>query len=146
MMIPMLKRNERLKKYGHDNNTMVLGLVIPYIGDDTTCINILKACRVFNEVLKDKVYKHCLLHTDKKPLNYSKRCAIWSFFLRIKENVIEYEALKNKINDNPELIESVSEVITLDVNRSYTNIKNLDQVGLKNILRTYAFYNSEVRY
>jgi len=58
MMIPMLKRNERLKLYGHDNNTMVLGLVIPYISDDITCINILKSCRVFYEVLKDEIYKH----------------------------------------------------------------------------------------
>lgn len=86
------------------------------------------------------------MHTDKKPLAHSKRCTIWSYFLKIEENVIDYEALKNKINDNPELIESVSEVITLDVNRSYTNIKNLNQAALKNILRTYAFYNSEVKY
>lgn len=36
MLIPILKRNERLKKYGHDEKTMVMGLVIPYIGDDVT--------------------------------------------------------------------------------------------------------------
>lgn len=34
----------------------------------------------------------------------------------------------------------------MDVNRSYTNIKDLDQTALKNILRTYAYYNDEVKY
>lgn len=42
MLVPMLKRNERLKKFGHDDNTMVMGLILPYIGDDITATNILK--------------------------------------------------------------------------------------------------------
>jgi hypothetical protein len=54
--------------------------------------------------------------------------------------------LRNKINNNVELIESVSEVISMDVNRSYTNIKSMNQAQLKNILRTYAFFNSEIKY
>jgi len=36
LLIPMMKRNERLKKYGHDNYTMVVGLVLPYLCDDIT--------------------------------------------------------------------------------------------------------------
>lgn len=36
LMVPILKRNERLIKFGHDDKTMVMGLVIPYIGDDIT--------------------------------------------------------------------------------------------------------------
>ncbi len=60
--------------------------------------------------------------------------------------MIDYEALRDKINENTELIKSVDEVISMDVNRSYTNIKKLNQGALKNILRTYAFYNSEIKY
>ncbi len=37
-------------------------------------------------------------------------------------------------------------MITLDVQRSYTNIDAMDQSTLKNILRTYSFYNSEIMY
>jgi hypothetical protein len=42
MLVPMLKRNGRLKRFGHDSNTMVIGLLLPYIGDDITATNILK--------------------------------------------------------------------------------------------------------
>jgi hypothetical protein len=42
MLVPMLKRNGRLKRFGHDNNTMGIGLLLPYIGDDITATNILK--------------------------------------------------------------------------------------------------------
>lgn len=66
--------------------------------------------------------------------------------MNVKENVVEYEALRDKINENTEYIKTVDEVISMDVNRSYTNIKNMKQATLKNILRTYAFYNSEIKY
>ena len=146
MMIPMLKRNERLKKFGHNDTTMVMGLIIPYLGDDTTCINVIKMSRLFHEVFKDEIYKQCLIHTEQGKICHNKRLSIWSYFLNIKENVIEYGALRDKINENTEYIKSVDEVISMDVHRSYTNIKNLDQAALKNILRTYAFYNSEIKY
>ena len=54
--------------------------------------------------------------------------------------------MRDKINDNTEFIKTVDEVISMDVHRSYTNVKALDQTALKNILRTYAFYNSEIEY
>jgi len=142
----MLKRNERLKKFGHNDTTMVMGLIIPYLGDDTTCINVIKMSRLFHEVFKDEIYKQCLIHTEQGKICHNKRLSIWSYFLNIKENVIEYGALRDKINENTEYIKSVDEVISMDVHRSYTNIKNLDQAALKNILRTYAFYNSEIKY
>ena len=125
---------------------MVMGLVLPYIGDDKTWVNILSTCRLFNEVFKEEIYKHCLVMTENKPISYAKRSFIWSYFLNIKDNVIDYVALRDKINDNTELINTVSEVISMDVNRSFTNIEELDQNVLKNILRTYAFYNSEIKY
>lgn len=84
--------------------------------------------------------------TERRPLKYDKRYAIWTYFLNIKDNVIDYEALRHKINENTEYIKSVDEVISMDVNRSFTNMDKLDQGVLKNILRTYAFYNSEVKY
>lgn len=97
-------------------------------------------------MFKEEIYKQCLISTEQGKISYSKRYAIWSYFLGVKENVVEYEALRDKINENTEYIKSVDEVISMDVNRSYTNIKNLNQKALKNILRTYAFYNSEIKY
>jgi hypothetical protein len=97
-------------------------------------------------VFKEDVYKHCLILTEDGAVRYSKRYAIWTYFLNIKENQSDYFALRDKINSNVQLIESVSEVISMDVNRSYTNIKSMNQAQLKNILRTYAFFNSEIKY
>ena len=146
LMVPILKRNERLMKFGHDNKTMVMGLVLPYIGDDATWVNVLCTWKQFNEVFKEEIYKHWLIFTEKGAIKYSKRAAIWAFMLNIKDNIIDYEALREKINQNTEFIKSVDEVISMDVNRSYTNNKKLDQSILKNILRTYAFYNAEIKY
>ena len=146
IMIPILKRNERLRKFGHDDKTMVMGLVIPFIGDDMTCTNILLIWRQFNEVFKDLVYNQWLIWTDKGPLLKRKRLAIWSYFLNINNKTEEYESLRDKVNQNTEMIQSVEEVISMDVSRSFTNVKTLNQSTLKNILRTYAVYNAEIKY
>jgi len=42
----------------------------------------------------------------------------------VKENVLDYHALRVKISQNTEFIRNVDDVITLDVQRSYTNIDN----------------------
>jgi ecotropic viral integration site 5 protein len=54
--------------------------------------------------------------------------------------------LRDKINENPEIIEKVEEVITLDVQRSFNNTESISSENLSNILKTYAFYNPEIEY
>lgn len=52
LMVPLLKRSERLKRYGYDDKTMVIGLWIQYIGDDVTCTNLLGTWKFYNEIFK----------------------------------------------------------------------------------------------
>jgi hypothetical protein len=43
-------------------------------------------------------------------------------------------------------IQNVEEVINMDVQRSFTKMKDLDPQVLTNILKTYAFFNPEIEY
>ena len=64
-----------------------------------------------------------------------KREAIWSYFLKVNDNHVEYFALRDKINlTAKEFLSSVDEVISLDVQRSYTNNPAMNQAMLKNVL------------
>jgi hypothetical protein len=79
-------------------------------------------------------------------LTVEKRSFLWSFFLSIGQIKVEYIALRDRINDNPAIIEKVEEVITLDVQRSFNNTESISRDNLSNILKTYAFYNPEIEY
>ena len=48
--------------------------------------------------------------------------------------------------NNNEIISNVEEVINMDVQRSFTKIKEIDPEILTNILKTYAFFNPEIEY
>jgi hypothetical protein len=60
--------------------------------------------------------------------------------------MVDYAALRDRINNNPQIIERVEEVITLDVQRSFNNTQSISRENLSNILKTYAFYNPEIEY
>ncbi len=92
-----------------------------------------------------RVYKQALLLSQPERLP-SKRLIIWTNILNIKNNKGDYEAFRNKVMNNNEIIKNVEEVINMDVQRSFTNMKNLDPIVLTNILKTYAFFNPEIEY
>ena len=58
----------------------------------------------------------------------------------------DYDALKDRINKRPDIIEKVEEVIVLDVQRSFNNTQDISRDNLSNILKTYAFYNPDIGY
>jgi hypothetical protein len=57
-----------------------------------------------------------------------------------------YWAFKKKIEDNPEMIANVEEVIVLDVSRSEHQMPGINPKTLLSILRAYALYNPEMEY
>lgn len=83
---------------------------------------------------------------DRELLNREKRNDLWRYFLNLDDIMVDYSALRDKINQNPEIIERVEEVITLDVQRSFNSTDSISQETLSNILKTYAFYNPEIEY
>ena len=57
-------------------------------------------------------------------MSKEKRTCIWKHVLNVKYNILDYHALRHKISQNTEFIWNVDDVISLDVQRSYTNIDN----------------------
>jgi hypothetical protein len=55
-----------------------------------------------------------------------KRGSIWFSILKARTISDDYQALKNKVIENPELISNVEEVIMLDVQRSAYNMPEVD--------------------
>ena len=47
---------------------------------------------------------------------------------------------------NNSMIANVEEVIIMDVQRSFTRMKEIEPTILINILKTYAFFNPEIEY
>lgn len=66
--------------------------------------------------------------------------------MRIDRNPIEYEIFRDKVKTDNLLAKNMAEVIQMDVQRSFTNVKTLDPVALCDVLKTYAFFNPEVEY
>jgi len=58
---------------------------------------------------------------------------------------IEYQAFVQRITSEPSMISELEEIINMDVLRSYKE-DLVNSNSLKNLLKTYAFYNPEVGY
>lgn len=64
----------------------------------------------------------------------------------MKNSENDYKSLLQKVEENPELISNVSEVIALDVQRSEHQMPGVDAKVLIRILKTYAHFNPEIEY
>lgn len=53
----LMKRSERLRKFGHNNITTILGLTIKFIDTDRVLRYIVSLNRDLNEVLRTEVLK-----------------------------------------------------------------------------------------
>lgn len=59
---------------------------------------------------------------------------------------IDYPAFVQRITTEPSMISELEEIINMDVNRSFKDNPLVPSQVLKNLLKTYAFYNPEVGY
>lgn len=75
-----------------------------------------------------------------------KRKQIWLNILEVPQNVVDFKAMRQKVDLMPELISNVEEVIALDVQRSEHQMPGVDPKVLIGVLRTYALYNPEIEY
>lgn len=99
---------------------------------------------------------------DCKKLS-KKRVTLWKKLLGVDLDTKDYYAFRDKVNsqnnrdrifeDDGEFYQmqtlksSVSELIAMDVNRSFHNMRHIVKPEiLNNILKTYAFFNPEIEY
>jgi hypothetical protein len=115
-----------------------------------------------NKMLSKQVLKQALVYEiDTVRLN-KKRVEIWKIILGTNDNR-DYYAFRDKVNsakeedrvfeDNgesykiPTLATQVSELIAMDVQRSFHNLRHIVKSDiLNNVLKTYAFFNPEIEY
>ena len=145
MKISLRKRDEIKNALEGNKTLIVLHHISNYIDKDEDLLKILRLNKDSNKLLKPIIYRRCLLSVKGKT-SVAKRSFMWNYFLKINEIMVEYAALRDKINENPEIIEKVEEVIILDVQRSFNNTESISRDNLSNILKTYAFYNPEIEY
>ncbi|CAI2381472.1 unnamed protein product [Moneuplotes crassus] len=143
--IRLRKREILMETLENDSGLAVLYHVSNYLDSDKDLLHILSLNKSTNQLLKPIIYRRCLLNV-RHNISPAKRSFLWNYFLKLSEIKCEYIALRDRINENPEIIEKVEEVITLDVQRSFNNTEMISRENLSNILKTYAFYNPEIEY
>ena len=134
----LIKLNTQM---GNEKMWIILYYVSEFLGSDRELIKILRMNKLVNHIMKPVVYRRWLNNTT-----FKKRSFLWNYFLDIDRIKWDYEALKDRINQRPDIIEKVEEVIYLDVQRSFNNTESISRENLSNILKTYAFYNPEIGY
>jgi hypothetical protein len=62
----LLKRGNRLQKFGFSDLSVILGLTIRYIDCDFTLRNIVSLNKDMNEILREEILKQSLLRSNKE--------------------------------------------------------------------------------
>lgn len=78
----LVKRSERLQRFGHSDLTIVLGLTIKFISDDATLRKIVCLNRDLNEILRAETLKQSLLRADMRDIEMKRR-DLWVQWLNI---------------------------------------------------------------
>ncbi|OMJ91649.1 hypothetical protein SteCoe_5804 [Stentor coeruleus] len=123
-------------------NQKILRLVLEYLNPIET-LNLLTLNKTFKTYLQPYVY-YDFLYTKRG--NAEKiRKKHWENQLKLHFPPTDYNALLDKISKNIEFIGEMNDIIDMDVNRSYQDRTEMHQ-ALKNVLKTYAFFNPDVSY
>ena len=136
----------RLKESKRWDRLLPVGLAVDFL-HPLDCVELLLVSKLWNEQLKLPVYKKWLLdwnlHEVKK---HRLRNWVWLDVLKASSRPIDYHDLLGKILADTKQIEGLAEIIDIDVARSYQGNDLMPPQILKNLLKTYAFYNEELGY
>lgn len=69
----LMKRSERLRKFGHNDITTILGMTIKFIDSDKVLRYLVSLNRDLNEVLRFEVLKQSLLRADLNDIELKRR-------------------------------------------------------------------------
>ena len=136
----------REKEKNRWKKLLPIGLALKYLYPQE-CFEILLVNKQWNETLKQEVFKKWLIDWDLPTVKKTQmRTWVWVDVLKAQSRPIEYFALLGKILANVAQIHSLNDIIDIDVFRSYQGNDLMPPQILKNILKTYAFYNEEIGY
>jgi hypothetical protein len=136
---------QRAKERAVWGNFLQIGLCCCYLS-----IKDLKVCMEVCSTWKlniEPYYLKKLLTDFKSAPNYEEmRRKAWSRILTPKSTVSSLPSLLSHIKSNPISIKPFSDVIDMDVLRSYANEPRVPSDQLKEILKAYTVYNPDVGY
>ena len=136
----------RRKERNYWGEFMHLGLAMEFL-ESQDCMSLLLVNKDWNLKLTDAVYKKALLNfQEENETKAALRNKVWRKKLRVDSNPVEYSAFLSHVSANPKIIGDLNDVIDMDVTRSYHNHPKVSHQSLRNVLKTYAFYNPDVGY
>jgi hypothetical protein len=122
--------------------SQIFVLILPFLTleENKTLLTLNKSLNIY---LQPRVYHYWLRCPWLNTVDIRRKH--WINQLESHFPPTDYPALLQKISQNYEIIGEISEIIDMDVNRSYQDRSDIHQ-SLKNVLKTYAFYNPDVSY
>ena len=140
--IQIERRGTESKGKKRPSKFLVFTFILPYL-DLEEIKTLLVLSKTLNSYLHTKVYHYWLRSCRYNTVEIRKKH--WVTQLRSHFPPTDYSALLKKISQNYEIIGDINDIIDMDVNRSYQDRADIHQ-SLKNVLKTYAFYNPDVSY
>lgn len=103
-------KERRASKVAGWSEYLVLGLCVKYVEGDSDLRNLLVLNKRSSQIIRDRVLKQALLLSQPERLP-EKRLNLWSQLLDLPANQTDYYAYKKEVEEYPELILNVEEVI-----------------------------------
>lgn len=120
--------------------TLILGCTIKFIDEDETLRALLCCSRDMNEILQPEVLKQALLRSSQERLA-TKRRQLWIKLLKIDMKQVPREFAEYRKKAGSLMTKQLQAAIQVDINRSFTTIKEITADNLSHILNAYAVVN-----
>lgn len=136
----------REKEKSRWDKLLPIGLALEFLLPEE-CFEFRLVNKAWNNTLKISIFKKWLLEWDIPSEKKIKlRNWVWSDTLKALSRPIDYFHLLSEMMEKPINDKNLHEIIDIDVARSYQGNDAMPPQILKNILKTYSFYNPELGY
>lgn len=141
--ISLLAREKEKSRW---DKLLPIGLALDFMRPDE-CFELRLVNRAWNNTLRVGIFKKWLLEWDSHLAGKKKlRNMVWVDILKAESRPLDYFSILSQSIVDQHLIKGLSEIIDIDVARSYQGNDLMPPQLLKNILKSFAFYNQEVGY
>ena len=141
--ISLLAREKEKSRW---DKMLPIGLALEFLRPDE-CFELLLVSKSWNLTLRIGIFKKWLLDWNIQPSRKLQlRNMVWVDALKAESRPIDYFSILSQSLLEQHLIKGLCEIIDIDVARSYQGNDLMPPQLLKNILKSYAYYNLEVGY
>ena len=141
--ISLLAREKEKSRW---DKMLPIGLALDFLRPEE-CFELLLVSRPWNATLRIGIFKKWLLDWNIQPARkLHLRNMVWVDVLKAESRPIDYFSILSQSIAEQHILKGLSEIIDIDVARSYQGNELMPPQLLKNILKTFAYYNIEVGY